>query len=137
MSRRASPGGDDGGPRAPRFTARRALPGLGLDRTIYVRKRRAFEVMWKESRIRFVLMNEMPASNDQPPPTMRSPEGSSVPMRRSRPVPVVAVVAAPAPAWSGWPPPPAPSTSLLSEVAREVATSLLDLALGAARARWS
>jgi hypothetical protein len=82
-------------------------------------------------------MNEMPASNDQAPPTMRCPEGSGVSMRRSRPAPEVAVVAAPRPVWSGWPPPPAPSSSLLSEVAREVATSLFDLALGAARARWS
>jgi hypothetical protein len=82
-------------------------------------------------------MNDMPASHDQAPPTMRSPERSCLSARRSRPAPEVAVVVAPPPAWSGWPPAPAPSASLLTEVAREVATSLLDLALGAARNRWS
>jgi hypothetical protein len=90
-------------------------------------------------------MNEMPTRDDQAAPTKRSAElfclseGDLASARRprSRPTPEVAVVSAPPPALSGWPPPPAPTASLISEVAREVATTIFGLALGAARIRWS
>jgi hypothetical protein len=84
-------------------------------------------------------MNEMPSRDDQAAPTLRSAElwCRAEPRRAA---PVIAVVEAVRPSWSGWPPPPAaPGASLLSEVAREVAATLFDLAVGAARAhvRWS
>ena len=96
-------------------------------------------------------MNEMLSRDEQVAPTLRSAEvwlatqafsaspaeGAPSPRPRHRRAPEIAVVEVVRPAWSGWPPPP--GGSLLSEVAREVATTLLDLAIGAARGRawWS
>ncbi len=80
---------------------------------------------------------EMTTSRDEKAaPTLRSAElwRASQPRR----TPVITVVQASRPAWPASPRTPSTS-SLLSEVAREVAGTLLDLALDAARARawWS
>ena len=109
---------------------------LTLGRTIYDRKRCGFPVLCKRWRVRVVVMNEMPSRDDQAAPTLRSADLWQAARIRFRAAPEIAVVEAVRPVSSGWPPPPAaPPSSLLSEVAREVAATLFDMALGAARGR--
>jgi hypothetical protein len=115
----------------------------------------AYEVIGKHSGITVVVMNQMAARDDQPAPTLRSAEVQTVldqlteaprsPRLHFRPAPAIKVVDAP-PAWPSLEELTGKGSvlerageSLVSAVAREIVTSLLDAAFSAARGRmgWS
>lgn len=113
--------------------------------------RSAWEVIGKHSGITVVVMNQMAARDDQPAPTLRSAEvhtfleGPRSPRLHFRPAPAIKVVDAP-PAWPSLDELTGKGSvlehageSLVSAVAREIVTSLLDAAFSAARGRmgWS